>query len=136
MEDCEGETECLKHSFLQMVSLSKQLLARNEVLKAKITEQEMCFEWKIAEMQKNIDDLKRKNSVLQKKLSIEDDDLNVVSKDYQEVLKNSMGQIEKDTDDFAAQSHEIYEKGKKIVPDKAVEDDDFEKESDSAEHSV
>ncbi|OMJ80733.1 hypothetical protein SteCoe_18939 [Stentor coeruleus] len=136
MEDCEGETECLKHSFLQMLSLSKQLLARNEVLKAKITEQEMCFEWKIAEMQKNIDDLKRKNSVLQKKLSIDDDDLNVISKDYQEVLKNSMGQIEKDIEDFAAQSHEIYGKGRKIVPDKAVEDNDFEKESDSAEHSV
>lgn len=135
MENCEGEIECLKHSFWQILSLSKQLLARNEVLKAKIVEQDRSFEWKIAEMQKSIDDLKRKNTILQKKLSIDDEDLNVISKDYQEVMNNSLRQVGKGNNNFAVRPHDMNEKHRKKI-DNSLDDDVFEKESDSEDHSV
>ena len=44
MEDFNIEVSSLKHNFWQILNLSKQLLARNEVLKAKLKEQERSFE--------------------------------------------------------------------------------------------
>ena len=87
MDDFNVEVSSLKHNFWQILNLSKQLLARNEVLKAKLKEQERSFEWKVTEMQKTIEDLKRKNNMLQKKLSTGEDSVSVVSKDYEEVVK-------------------------------------------------
>lgn len=93
MDEFNVEVSSLKHNFWQILNLSKQLLARNEVLKAKLKEQEKCFEWKLTEMQKTIDDLKRKNNMLQKKLATDDDGLSVVSKDYEDVVKGSLSQV-------------------------------------------
>ena len=92
MDEFQVEVSSLKHNFWQILNLSKQLLARNEVLKAKIKEQERSYEWKTAEMQKSIDDLKRKNMFLQKKLATDDDGVSVVTKEYEEVVKGSFSQ--------------------------------------------
>ena len=93
MDEFNVEVSSLKHNFWQILNLSKQLLARNEVLKAKLKEQEKCFEWKLTEMQKSIDDLKRKNGLLQKRLANDEDGVSVVSKDYEDVVKGSLSQV-------------------------------------------
>ena len=53
-------------------------------------------------MQKTIEDLKRKNSLLQKKVANDDDGLSVVSKDYEDVIKGTLSQI------TPRESYEIY----------------------------
>ena len=101
MEEFNVEVGSLKHNFWQILNLSKQLLARNEVLKAKLKEQERSFDWKVAEMQKTIDDLKRKNAMLQKKLATDEDGVSVVSKEYHDVVKENFSQgSPKDSYDF------------------------------------
>lgn len=101
MEEFNVEVSSLKHNFWQILNLSKQLLARNEVLKAKLIEQERSCEWKIAELQKTTEDLKRKNNLLQKKLAIDGEDVSVTSKEYQDVVKETFSHITpKDSYDF------------------------------------
>ncbi|OMJ94610.1 hypothetical protein SteCoe_2094 [Stentor coeruleus] len=108
MDEFNVEVSSLKHNFWQILNLSKQLLARNDVLKAKLREQEKCFEWKITEMQKTIDDLKRKNNILQKKIANEEDGVSVVSKDYEDVVKGSLSQVS------PRESYEMYKNSEQV----------------------
>lgn len=138
MDEFNVEVSSLKHNFWQILNLSKQLLARNEVLKAKLKEQEKCFEWKLTEMQKTIDDLKRKNNMLQKKLATDDDGLSVVSKDYEDVVKGSLSQVTpresydnyKNADSQAAKMREDPSNDVDEDEEEEEEDEDMSQESD------
>lgn len=138
MDEFNVEVSSLKHNFWQILNLSKQLLARNEVLKAKLKEQEKCFEWKLTEMQKTIDDLKRKNNMLQKKLATDDDGLSVVSKDYEDVVKGSLSQVTpresydnyKNMDSQAAKMREDPSNDVDEEDQDEEEDEDMSQESD------
>ena len=91
MEDAETEIADLKHNFWQLVNLTRSLQAKNQVLKARIKENESTYNWSLAEMNKEADDLKHKNLVLMKKLNLPpDEDYNVVSQDYHQVLQSSV----------------------------------------------
>ncbi|OMJ95440.1 hypothetical protein SteCoe_1207 [Stentor coeruleus] len=140
MDEFNVEVSSLKHNFWQILNLSKQLLARNDVLKAKLREQEKCFEWKLTEMQKTIDDLKRKNNLLQKKIANEDDGVSVVSKDYEDVVKGSLSQVS------PRESYEVYknsepqnmklrETSSNNVGEEEDRDDDEEEDEDEDEEN-
>lgn len=136
MDDFNVEVSSLKHNFWQILNLSKQLLARNEVLKAKLKEQERSFEWKITEMQKTIEDLKRKNNLLQKKIATEDDGVSVVSKDYEDVVRGTLSQI------TPRDSYEIYKssepqnmKLRENSSSNAEEDHNEEEEDEDENHN-
>ena len=80
----------MKHNFTQILNLAKNLLAKNEVLKAKLKEQETIYNWNLTEFEKTIFDLKQKNGMLLRKLNItEEDEPQVVSRDYNEVVKEA-----------------------------------------------
>ena len=90
MEHFQVEVNGLKHNFTQILNLAKNLLAKNEVLKAKLREQETIYNWNLTEFEKTIADLKQKNSMLLRKLNItEEDEPQVVSQDYSEVVKEA-----------------------------------------------
>lgn len=136
MDEFNVEVSSLKHNFWQILNLSKQLLARNDVLKAKLREQEKCFEWKLTEMQKTIDDLKRKNNLLQKKIANEEDGVSVVSKDYEDVVKGSLSQVS------PRESYEMYKnsepqnmKLRETSSNNVGEEEDHDEEEDEDEEN-
>ena len=140
MEDFNIEVSSLKHNFWQILNLSKQLLARNEVLKAKLKEQERSFEWKITEMQKSVDDLKRKNNLLQKKLATDEDGLSVVSKDYEEVMKGTLSQITpRESYDFYKNSEpqniKLQENSSRDVDEENEDEEEDQKEDNYSQDS-
>ena len=134
MDEFHVEVSSLKHNFWQILNLSKQLLARNEVLKAKLKEQERSYEWKTTEMQKNIEDLKRKNALLQKKLATDDDGVSVVTKEYEEVMKGTLSQSS--PREFYEKSKEPERKaGKPIEVSSSNEEEDLADEEEYEEYS-
>jgi dGTP triphosphohydrolase len=141
MDEFNVEVSSLKHNFWQILNLSKQLLARNEVLKAKLKEQEKCFEWKLTEMQKSIDDLKRKNNLLQKRLANDEDGVSVVSKDYEDVVKGSLSQVSPRESYDAYKNSEQNTKGREnrsneVDEEEQDEEEDEENSQESDKNSV
>ena len=136
MDEFNVEVSSLKHNFWQILNLSKQLLARNEVLKAKLKEQEKCFEWKLTEMQKSIDDLKRKNGLLQKRLANDEDGVSVVSKDYEDVVKGSLSQVTpRDSYDTYKNNEAQAGKNREMRSSEVDEEDQDEEEDEDDENS-
>jgi len=118
MDEFQVEVETLEHNFWQLLNITKRLLARNEVLKAKLNEQTQEFQWRLREIEKENEDFRRKNLLLQKKLSAyECDDLSVVSKDYQEVLLATGNQSE-----LQPSNHQLLQEGSRNEIDRDFED--------------
>lgn len=83
------EVNSLKHNFWQILNLAKSLLAKNEVLKAKLKEQGTIYNWNLTELTKTIDDLKYKNTLLQRKVNIDlDEEPTVIAKEYPLALED------------------------------------------------
>ena len=94
-------------------------------------------------MQKTVDDLKRKNNLLQKKLATDEDGLSVVSKDYEEVVKGTLSQVTpRESYDFYKNpesqnaklqensSGDVGEENEDEEEDQEEEEDNYSQESD------
>ena len=109
MEHYEVEVNGLKSNFTQILNLAKNLLAKNEVLKAKLKEQDTIYNWNLTEFEKTISDLRQKNSMLLRKLNItEEDEPQVVSRDYNDVVKDTIVFNEKGNEPFDEEEEEAY----------------------------
>ena len=70
MEEFHGEVGDLKHNFAQAMNLAKNLIAKNEVLRSILKENESKYNYNLNEMEKAIEDLRQKNMMLQRRLNI------------------------------------------------------------------
>ena len=120
MDNFQLEYQDLEHNFCQLLYISQTLYSRNEMLQNKIKKQEEQYQDKLRNLEKNVEELRKSNFSLQKRVAMSGSDaVSVVSKEFQDVIAETTGIIDPkqgSTDDDLHQS----------LKDDLSEDPDYE----------